>query len=165
MADRLLALVNAAVVFAKYLSEMWEPWMFEGRCRQGGSRGTRAEDFFPAPNDAPNSLRVRRARRMCIQCPVRQECLAWAFGDREKERSQATRASIADGVYGGTTPRERKAVAHLPPIERYQVLDLWLRVQMTGRFAVASPDEWRSNGNGTGYDAGTRPETHAATAV
>ena len=54
--------------------------------------------FFPSPagdNDPPEAL-AERAKQVCRRCPVRRQCLAFAFeiGDY-------------DAILGGTTGRER----------------------------------------------------------
>jgi WhiB family redox-sensing transcriptional regulator len=61
-------------------------WMLQGLCR-----GLEAEVFFP-----PDSDGVETAQRICAECPVRVECL-----------DHALRYAIADGVWGGTSQRER----------------------------------------------------------
>jgi hypothetical protein len=54
-----------------------------------------SEVFFPRPNADPGP-----ALAWCGPCPVRAECLAWALLHR-----------AADGVWGGTTEEERRAMA------------------------------------------------------
>jgi WhiB family redox-sensing transcriptional regulator len=49
--------------------------------------------FFPSPEDAEG---IGQAKAVCAQCPVIEECLAYAI-----ETNQA------EGVWGGTTARER----------------------------------------------------------
>lgn len=131
-------MVEAAIAMARFLDSLYEPWMHDAPCRKGrNGAGTRSDDFFPAPNEAPNSLRERRARRVCVSCPKRRLCLEEAFKSKH---------SVDNGIWGGTSPRERKAVQHLPPPERYEALELWLRAHTRGPFAVADPIEWRSHG-------------------
>jgi len=65
-------------------------WRDQAVCRQ-----TDPEIFFPAKGES-----VRAAKRVCQQCPVRSECLEHAIERRE-----------SDGVWGGTSPRERRAIA------------------------------------------------------
>lgn len=64
-------------------------WRTRGACRQ-----VDPETFFPAPNEAADA-----AIALCRNCPVQGPCLAWALdvGD-------------CHGVWGATTPRERRAM-------------------------------------------------------
>ena len=47
------------------------------------------------------SLAERRAKAMCATCPVRDRCLNWMYTMGEQE-----------GIWGGTTERERKQHRH-----------------------------------------------------
>ena len=62
-------------------------WMLNARCR-----GTDPETFFPS--DGSSS---RAAQRLCVECPVRAECLEYALVNR-----------IEQGVWGGASQRERR---------------------------------------------------------
>src|SRR3954453_9182083 len=66
-----------------------EAWRTRGVCSGGDP-----ETFFPAPNEPADA-----AVALCRGCDVRGPCLAWALevGD-------------CHGVWGGTTPRERRAM-------------------------------------------------------
>jgi WhiB family transcriptional regulator, redox-sensing transcriptional regulator len=66
-----------------------EAWRTRGVCRS-----VDPETFFPAPNEPAES-----AVALCRTCDVQGPCLAWALevGD-------------CHGVWGGTTPRERRAM-------------------------------------------------------
>lgn len=61
-------------------------WMDQRRCRD-----IPRETFYP-----DNSAGVARARRICARCPVRVQCLEYALDNH-----------IADGVWGGTSERQR----------------------------------------------------------
>lgn len=65
-------------------------WRTRGACQT-----VDPELFFPAPSESPEP-----AVEMCHTCPVQGACLAWALdvGDLH-------------GVWGGTTARERRAMA------------------------------------------------------
>src|SRR5262245_16276722 len=54
-----------------------------------------ADDWFPSGREA--SAAVKRARAVCQRCAVQRECVAYAL-DNE----------LVDGVWGGTTPRDRR---------------------------------------------------------
>ncbi|GAB7043731.1 MULTISPECIES: WhiB family transcriptional regulator [Catenuloplanes] len=66
-----------------------EAWRTRGVCQS-----VDPETFFPAPNEPADG-----AIALCGSCPVQGACLAWALevGD-------------CHGVWGGTTPRERRAM-------------------------------------------------------
>lgn len=66
-----------------------EVWRIRGVCN-----GVDPETFFPAPNEPAEG-----AVSLCRTCDVQGPCLAWALevGD-------------CHGVWGGTTPRERRAM-------------------------------------------------------
>ncbi|HEX4903468.1 MAG TPA: WhiB family transcriptional regulator [Acidimicrobiales bacterium] len=51
--------------------------------------------FFPAEDDDPEV-----AKAVCAQCAVREPCLEFALGARERE-----------GVWGGCTEAERRRIA------------------------------------------------------
>jgi len=63
------------------------PWTARAQCA-----GTDPEIFFPAADDP-----ATRARAICRQCPVRQDCLAYALDAQEEY-----------GIWGGLGPRERQ---------------------------------------------------------
>lgn len=55
------------------------------------------ERFFP---DRMRRDQVRTAKNLCLQCPVRTECLEMALGfDTDRH-----------GIFGGLTPRERRLI-------------------------------------------------------
>ncbi|MCI4146600.1 WhiB family transcriptional regulator [Streptomyces albogriseolus] len=58
--------------------------------------------FFPVGHggSAPVLLQADRAKAVCRRCPVREQCLAWALRHEE-----------VDGIWGGTTEGERRAMA------------------------------------------------------
>lgn len=56
------------------------------------------ECFWPEPGEFPSgALAVCNGSDLQPVCPVRGECLEWALVNREHE-----------GVWGGTTPNERR---------------------------------------------------------
>jgi WhiB family redox-sensing transcriptional regulator len=64
-----------------------EPWMQEGLCAQ-----TDPDSFFPDKGGS-----AREAKRVCLNCPVREECLQYALEHNERW-----------GVWGGETERARR---------------------------------------------------------
>jgi WhiB family redox-sensing transcriptional regulator len=67
-----------------------EGWRSRGVCRRHDP-----ETFFPAPSEPPDA-----ALSLCRSCEVQGACLAWALD-----------AGDCHGVWGATTPRERRAMA------------------------------------------------------
>ncbi|MDP9846279.1 WhiB family transcriptional regulator [Streptosporangium lutulentum] len=55
--------------------------------------------FFPLTWDEQPAQHSALARRICLACPVRLPCLAWAVETGEP-----------DGMWGGTTPTERRRI-------------------------------------------------------
>ncbi len=64
-------------------------WMRTASCR-GRSPG----EFFPS-----DGVGVERAKKLCVQCPVKVECLEYALTYR-----------IEHGVWGGASERERRRI-------------------------------------------------------
>lgn len=57
-------------------------------------RGMNPDTFYPPRGD---NVGVQRAKKVCADCPVQAECLAYAFDTRQ-----------ADGVWGGYSAQERR---------------------------------------------------------
>ena len=73
-------------------------WMAHGACRQ-----TDPELFFPASVVTGQAARqVELARAVCAPCVVRRVCLAYAV------------ETMAEGIWGGTTPAERRTARRRP---------------------------------------------------
>lgn len=75
------------------LAESWD-WQLAAACR-GADPGT----FFYLDNERGEARgnRVRAAKLICRNCPVRSRCLEYALDSREHH-----------GVWGGLTEEERK---------------------------------------------------------
>ena len=67
------------------------PWREAAACLVN-----REVDFFP---DREDVAAVARAKAVCATCPVAAECLSWAL-----ETNQP------DGIWGGHTLKERRAI-------------------------------------------------------
>ncbi|TYC15506.1 WhiB family transcriptional regulator [Actinomadura syzygii] len=76
-----------------YHNENEEHWSDHAICR-----GADPDLFFPIGYSAP-VLKAQEdaAKAICANCPVKAECLSWALQVGEP-----------DGVWGGTTPEERR---------------------------------------------------------
>ena len=72
-------------------------WRGEAACREADS-----DLFFPVGTTGPTLRQIDAAKRICRGCPVQAECLAWALEN-----------GVADGVWGGTTPDERRVIRSL----------------------------------------------------
>lgn len=70
-------------------------WRNDAKCR-----GLDPDMFYPRPNEKPLEL---AAKRVCAQCDVREECLAYAT------------VFESDGIWGGMTDAERRQAAGRKP--------------------------------------------------
>jgi WhiB family redox-sensing transcriptional regulator len=68
-------------------------WMSWGACQ-----GQDPEFFFPIAADGPAVQQISAAKAVCGRCAVRVMCLSYAL------------CSAQDGIWGGTTGEERRAV-------------------------------------------------------
>lgn len=68
---------------------------------QGNCKGLRADVFFPDDDDdeAWYDGPGQDAIRICRSCVVRKQCFEFSLEDTD---------SIANGVFGGTTPKDRQ---------------------------------------------------------
>ncbi|HVN49842.1 MAG TPA: WhiB family transcriptional regulator [Acidimicrobiales bacterium] len=66
-----------------------QQWRSKAACQ-----GLDPEIFYPLDDDD-----AREAKMVCSTCSVRESCLEYALGVREKE-----------GVWGGATERERRRI-------------------------------------------------------
>ncbi|HET6190495.1 MAG TPA: WhiB family transcriptional regulator [Trebonia sp.] len=55
--------------------------------------------FFPIGTTGPALRQVQEAIRICQTCPIQVRCLAWALEQ-----------GVTDGVWGGTTAEQRRAI-------------------------------------------------------
>lgn len=69
-----------------HTSEIQFAWMDEAGCL-----GLDPDSFFPGVGDS-----ARTARKVCVECPVRRQCLDFA------------NSTDASGIWGGTTEAHRK---------------------------------------------------------
>ena len=58
--------------------------------------------FFPIGAIGAALRQMEEAKRICRACPVQIQCLTWALEN-----------GVADGVWGGTTPDERRIIRSL----------------------------------------------------
>jgi WhiB family transcriptional regulator, redox-sensing transcriptional regulator len=65
--------------------------------------GTDPEWFFPLSESGAGARQVAAAKAVCARCPVAAQCLAWAVLTGEPA-----------GIWGGTTPEERRLLRHSP---------------------------------------------------
>jgi WhiB family redox-sensing transcriptional regulator len=69
-------------------------WQDDAACRE-----VDWDLFFPIGTTGPALVRIAEAKQVCQACPVQAQCLSWALDH-----------SITDGVWGGTTAEERRAI-------------------------------------------------------
>jgi WhiB family transcriptional regulator, redox-sensing transcriptional regulator len=76
-----------------------EHWTDHAICR-----GADPDLFFPIGYSAELlQEQQREAKAICANCPVASDCLAWAL-----------RVGEPDGIWGGTTPEERRHLRRSP---------------------------------------------------
>lgn len=83
-------------------------WVQRARCKDEDP-----ELFFPIGTSGPALEQIERARAICLECEVRQQCLEWALATGQDA-----------GVWGGTSEEERKEIrrnrrrqtAHVPAL-------------------------------------------------
>jgi WhiB family redox-sensing transcriptional regulator len=86
--------VDGALLFLESLrGGLRRPELPGAQCAQ---RDQDPELWFPANGDR---AAAERAKAICRSCPVRPACLEWALGANERT-----------GIWGGTTPNERRAL-------------------------------------------------------
>jgi WhiB family transcriptional regulator, redox-sensing transcriptional regulator len=69
-------------------------WFGRAACREPG---VDPEIFFPLGETGPSAGEIAAAKAVCARCPVAAQCLDWAI-----------RAGEPAGIWGGTTPEERR---------------------------------------------------------
>jgi WhiB family transcriptional regulator, redox-sensing transcriptional regulator len=69
-------------------------WRDDAACRDADP-----ELFFPIGTTGPALRKVQEAIRICQACPTRTPCLSWALEH-----------GVTDGVWGGTTIEQRRAI-------------------------------------------------------
>ena len=72
-------------------------WREDAACRDADP-----DLFFPVGTAGPALRQIREARRICCGCPAQARCLAWALHH-----------GVTDGVWGGTTGEQRRALRSL----------------------------------------------------
>lgn len=65
--------------------------------RSSACRGLDTELFYPLGDGPASTAQKAEAKSVCSACPVREECLDFAIGQRD-----------GFGIYGGLTADERK---------------------------------------------------------
>lgn len=74
-----------------------QPWRAQAECR-----GTDPNAFIPEGRGSGELLYIE-SRQICARCPVKTECLQYALDNGEDY-----------GMWGGTTPQERKELGYTP---------------------------------------------------
>jgi WhiB family redox-sensing transcriptional regulator len=76
---------------ATYNSEEWR--------EQGSCRTLNTAMFFPIGQTGEAEVKIARAKRVCLTCPVRQECLEFAVTTNQEY-----------GIWGGHSEEERRVI-------------------------------------------------------
>ncbi|WP_343905185.1 WhiB family transcriptional regulator [Nocardioides aquiterrae] len=71
-----------------------DDWRLDARCATEPP-----DDFFPIGEGPAAQQQARRAKGVCQECPVREQCLEWALA-----------ADVRHGVFGGLDEGERMAL-------------------------------------------------------
>ncbi|MDI9883442.1 WhiB family transcriptional regulator [Streptomyces sp. HNM0645] len=76
-------------------------WRLDAMCL-----GEDPDLFFPvgSGDSGPTLIQTAEAKAVCRRCPVVRQCLDWAVG-----------RGPVDGIWGGTTERERRAAGRHRP--------------------------------------------------
>ncbi|MGC5627689.1 WhiB family transcriptional regulator [Georgenia sp. Z1344] len=69
-------------------------WRVQGACTD-----LPTDDFFPEGQGKAVDAQVARAKAVCASCPVAEMCLEFSL-----------RTNQPFGIFGGTTPSERRAI-------------------------------------------------------
>ena len=77
--------------------------MLRAACRGLHSTDEEHDVMFPRSEQVGQDL--RRAKRVCLRCPVREDCLTQAVAARE-----------GAGVWGGLSPTERREYGRGAPV-------------------------------------------------
>src|SRR5690348_16458568 len=84
-------LVLTEEIVQEIIGGLLPEWLDDANCK-----GMDPAIFFPDPWAGQS---VAPAKAICAECVVRSECLDWALGHEEN-----------DGVWGGTSQRERRRI-------------------------------------------------------
>ena len=76
---------------------MYVNWREDVACRDADP-----DLFFPISTTGAALRQMEEAKRICRGCPVQIQCLAWALA-----------SGVTDGVWGATTPDERRVIRSL----------------------------------------------------
>lgn len=71
-------------------------WMEEGECRKRSNSAEARERLTKMFYNERSTTQTRAAKKLCSECSVKEEC--WDY---------ALKAPHDNGIWGGTTPRER----------------------------------------------------------
>lgn len=74
-------------------------WAEDAACR---ASSVDPELFFPLSESGLGASQVAAAKAVCARCPVAAQCLTWAL-----------RSGEAAGIWGGTTPDERRLLRRI----------------------------------------------------
>ena len=72
-------------------------WREKGNC-WGKTKNSKTDYWFPEDDDPDKQNKIKIAKNLCNDCAVKIECLEFALGNEEEY-----------GIWGGMTPRERRA--------------------------------------------------------
>lgn len=76
------------------MNRQYGDWRERAACRDADP-----ELFFPVSDVGPGARQTAQAKEICARCPVQTQCLTFAL-----------RNGLDDGIFGGTTARERRVL-------------------------------------------------------
>ena len=85
-------------------------WMDQARCADSEL------DFVPTHGFSGYAADLAELREVCADCPVKRECLEYAFEQR---------TSLVDGFYAGTVGAQRKRVKDIPGRVELLLVAVW----------------------------------------
>src|SRR5699024_3510112 len=93
------------------------------------------ELFFPVGNTGPALLQIEEAKSVCRRCEVTETCLQWAIESGQD-----------DGVWGGMSEDERRALKRRDARARRASEETALAVDLATREAERNPPEVDTTG-------------------
>jgi WhiB family redox-sensing transcriptional regulator len=105
-----------------------EPWMEDAVC----ARYPEADLWHPEAGEG-REHKSCMAKRLCLRCPVRAECLTYA------KQFPETRDY---GIWGGTTPLERRQMRRLSVAEVLEAMDWQATHDCTASECSVADQRW-----------------------
>lgn len=79
-------------------------------CREVYEANKLVDPWFPDDSYQPHSTAVKLAKRTCTSCPMQAACMDYAM-----------ETGVPDGIWGGSTPHERRMIKWKPRMKNAKV--------------------------------------------